>query len=62
MKGFKTLVFGAIITALGGIQAMDLAGIVPESLIGIVMAGIGVVVMVLRMLTDTPVTKSTPTA
>lgn len=54
MKGFKTLIFGAIIAALGGIQATDLATIVPDKFIGIVMASIGVVVMVLRAFTNTP--------
>ena len=58
MKGIKTLLFGAIITALGGIQAADLATIVPDQFIGIVMAGIGMVVMFLRTITTTPVLKS----
>lgn len=60
MKGLKTLIFGAIISALGGIQAMDLANIVPEQYIGIVMSAIGIAVMVLRTITNTPVLKSTP--
>lgn len=60
MKGLKTLLFGALITALGGIQATDLATIVPDQFIGIVMAGIGMVVMFLRTITDTPVLSDTP--
>ena len=59
MKGFKTLLFGAIITALGGIQATDLATIVPDQYIGIVMAAIGMIVMFLRTITNTPVLTDT---
>ena len=59
MKGWKTRGFGVIIVALGGIQAADLVDIVPADHIGIVMAGIGLVVMVLREFTNTPAGKST---
>lgn len=55
MKGFKTLIFGAVITFLGGIQAVDLAGIVSPAYTGMVLAAIGVVVMGLRMFTTTAV-------
>ena len=58
LTGYKTLIFGAIVTFLGGIQASDLATIVPEQWIGVVMAGIGVVVMALRAITNTPVASS----
>ena len=60
MKGLKTLIFGAIIAALGAIQATDLAMIVPTEYVGIVMSGIGMIVMFLRTITNTPVLKSTP--
>lgn len=58
LKGYKTIIFGAVIAALGSIQAADLAVIItdPETA-GKVMAGIGIVVMVLRKLTDTPLGK-----
>ena len=55
MKGYRTLIFGALITLLGGIEAADLAHVVPEQWNGVVLAGIGLVVMVLRTLTNTPV-------
>ena len=58
MKGFKTLIFGALIAALGGIQAADLANIVPEPYIGLVMGAIGLAVMGLRAITSTPVGSS----
>lgn len=62
MKGWKTLVFGALIAALGGIQAADLAGIVPESMIGFVLGAIGLAIMGLRAITNTPVMSDKPTA
>jgi hypothetical protein len=55
MKGYRTLIFGALITLLGGIQAADLAQIVPTGWLDVVMALIGIVIMVLRTLTSTPV-------
>ncbi len=62
MQGWKTLIFGALITLLGGIQAADIAVIVPEQYQGIVMSVIGVIVMFLRTITTTPIGKSNPTA
>lgn len=61
MTGWKTLIFGGLITILGGIQATDIAAIIPSDYVGIVMAGIGMVVMFLRTITKTPVMKSEPT-
>lgn len=58
MKGFKTLIFGALIAALGTIQAADVAVIVPPEYVGLVMTGIGAIVMFLRSITSTPVLKS----
>lgn len=60
MKGLKTFLVGALITFLGGIQAADLAEIVPAEYTGIVLSAIGVVVMVLRAITNTPIFKDTP--
>lgn len=58
MQGWKTLIFGALITFLGGLQAADFAAIVPQEYVGIVMSVIGLAVMGLRAITKTPVTKS----
>jgi hypothetical protein len=58
MQGWKTLIFGALITFLGGIQATDLASVIPAEYTGIVLTGIGMVVMFLRTITKTPVMKS----
>lgn len=60
MKGFKTLIFGALISALGGLQAADIATIVPQEWVGAVMGLIGVAVMVLRTITNTPVGSPKP--
>lgn len=59
LKGWKTLIFGGLITMLGGIQAADLATIVPAQYVGIALAGIGAIVMFLRSVTNTPVASST---
>lgn len=58
IKGWKTLVFGAVLAALGTIQAADLAVIVPAGWEGTVMAAIGVIVVYLRSITTTAITKS----
>lgn len=57
LTGWKTLIFGSLITVLGGIQATDLATIIPAQYTGIALAGIGAIVMFLRTLTSTPVGK-----
>jgi len=49
------MIFGAIITFLGGLQATDIAAIIPADYTGIAMSVIGLVVMVLRKFTTTPV-------
>ena len=55
MKGWKTLVFGALVAALGAIQAADVATVVPAGWESLVMSGIGLIVMYLRTITDTAV-------
>lgn len=62
MQGFRTLAFGALVTILGGLQASHVATIVPAEWTGVVMAGIGTLVMVLRALTSTPVATPEPKA
>ncbi|MGD9866714.1 MAG: hypothetical protein AB7U38_01810 [Hyphomicrobiales bacterium] len=58
LKGYRTLIFGFLISALGANQASDVATIVPDEWVGVVMAAIGVVVLALRSLTDTAVARS----
>lgn len=55
LSGWKTLIFGAIISFLGSIQAVDLATIIPPQYTGAALAFIGVVVMVLRAMTTTAI-------
>ena len=57
MKGWKTILFGALVAALGAIQAADIATVVPPQWAGIVMAGIGAAIMALRAITTTPIGK-----
>jgi len=60
MQGWKTIIFGALVAALGAIQATDLANVIPAEWTGIAMTAIGAIVMILRTVTSTPVGKSTP--
>jgi hypothetical protein len=53
-KNWRTLIFGALLVLLGGVQAADLATILPEAWTGVGMAVIGAVVMVLRTMTSGP--------
>jgi hypothetical protein len=55
LKGWRTILFGAAVAALGSIQAADLAAVVPAQWAGIVMAGIGAAIMALRAVTTTAV-------
>jgi hypothetical protein len=53
-KNWRTLVFGALLVLLGGIQAADVATFVPAEWTGVVMAVIGAVVVFLRSVTSGP--------
>ena len=55
LKGWRTIIFGALIVGLGSIQASDLATVIPAEYTGLVIAAIGVAVMWLRSVTHTPV-------
>jgi len=56
LKGYKTLGFGLLLTILGFLQGFDFTTIIsdPET-VGYVTSGIGIIVMILRTLTNTPV-------
>jgi len=60
MKGWRTIAFGALIAFLGGIQAADLAQIIPAEYADLAMVVIGGVVMWLRKVTNTPVGVAAP--
>ncbi|MEP0324687.1 hypothetical protein [Bauldia litoralis] len=54
LKGWKTMGVSAAIAVAGVLQSADWATIVPEADIGPTLLAIGVVVAVLRVVTDTP--------
>ena len=62
LKGWKTIIFGALIAGLGTIQATDLVQVIPQGWEDVAMAVIGAIILVLRGATDTPAGNSTPTA
>ena len=59
MKGWKTIIFGALIAALGTIDAASLANVIPQQFAGLVVGAIGVVVMFLRSITTTGIGQAT---
>ena len=54
-KGWKTLAASLIVAVAGVLQSTDWTTIVPPDSVGPVMVGIGVLMAVLRVLTDGPV-------
>jgi hypothetical protein len=58
LKGYKTLVFGMAIAALGAVNAAGLAEVVPPQYVGLVMTVVGIVIVYLRTVTNTAITKS----
>lgn len=55
LKGWRTIILGALIAGLGSIQATDLATVVPEHYVGLVLGAVGVLIMWMRTITNTPV-------
>ena len=55
MKGWKTLVFGALVTILGGFTAADFVPWLGEQWAGVAVAVVGVVIMAMRVVTTGPV-------
>lgn len=55
MKGWRTIAFGAIVAALGSVQAADLVTVIPADYSSIAMSVIGVAIMILRGVTNGPV-------
>jgi hypothetical protein len=56
-KGWKTLLASLAIAVMGVLQATDWTTIVPPDKVGPVMVGIGVLMAVLRAVTDGPIGK-----
>jgi hypothetical protein len=55
LKGWRTVAVSAVIAIVGVLQTADWATIVSPSRVGPVMLAIGILVALLRTLTDTPV-------
>ncbi|MCB1500451.1 MAG: hypothetical protein KDK07_11800 [Bauldia sp.] len=54
-KGWRTLAVSLAISVAGALQSTDWTTLVPEDRVGPVMVGIGVLMAVLRVVTDGPV-------
>lgn len=61
IKGYKTMGFGGLLTILGMIQQSDIWQVLPPQYAGIGMSTIGLIIMILRSITTTPVGSDTPT-
>jgi hypothetical protein len=55
MKGFKTIFAAAAISIVGLLQQYGAIDLVPEQYRGLALAGVGVVMAGLRLITTTPV-------
>ena len=58
MKGYKTIIFGALLAVHGFLQGFDWVTVVPEQWTGVVLAVIGGMTMLLRKMTTTPIGQS----
>jgi hypothetical protein len=58
LKGWRTILLSIGLSAVGVLQTADWATIVKPGQVGPVMLGVGILVGVLRALTDTPVGKN----
>lgn len=58
MKGYKTVLFGVAVAVLGfleGFKITDFAQFIPDQYEPLVISGIGFIVVLLRLVTTTPV-------
>lgn len=55
LKGFKTILASVALIVIGVLEQLDVTELVGEQWTGLALAGIGVVVAALRMVTTTPV-------
>lgn len=56
LQGWKTLIFGVGVAVVGVLQTFDFSTVISDpKVVGYITTGIGVVVIVLRTLTSTPV-------
>lgn len=57
LKGWKTMAVGAVFAAMGFLQQADWAEVVPPEYAGMAVGVLGLVMMALRAVTNTPVGK-----
>ena len=59
LSGYKTVLFGALLAVAGFLQGVNWVEVIPDNpaTVGWVTTAIGAVVVVLRMLTNTPIGK-----
>lgn len=55
MKGYRTLIIGAIIAILGIAEGLDWVNLVPQEWADFIIGGIGLAMMYLRKITTTPI-------
>lgn len=57
MQGWKTVIFGALLAIVGFLQGVNWESLIPNNptVVGWITSAIGVVVVVLRMFTSTPI-------
>ncbi len=58
MKGYRTILVAGMITIIGSLQQIGALDLVPEHYRGVVIASIGLIMALLRLNTDTIVTRS----
>lgn len=61
MKGYKTIIAGALVTVLGFLETFDVTNIldlVPDQYDPLVVSGVGFLMVLLRLVTKTPVGKA----
>jgi hypothetical protein len=58
MKGFKTILAGGAVVALGLLEQFDITSIVPDKFDELAVAVVGALMIYLRMITSTKVGKS----
>lgn len=60
IKGWKTMGFGTLLVLLGQLQQSDIWALLPPQYAGLAVSVIGVLVMILRLATNTPLGESEP--
>lgn len=60
LKGLKTIIIGAAVALLGALETFDVTnilGMVPDKYDSLVVSAVGILMIVLRLITNTPAGK-----